>query len=148
MIAPPHIVRLCDEFGIRLIDPRRYPEVGETRAVATLDRIYRRHGEAHLRLVLTTLAETANNKVLLDEVGLWMASDMIRACARLLEDRADDWLQTWDAMPVGELQFMCQDLRGIVPQRSALAGMVYERIYRRFGPNATQMDLFDDRRRA
>ncbi|AMS41179.1 hypothetical protein [Aminobacter aminovorans] len=137
---------LCAEFGIRIIDGHRYPEVGETRAVATLERILRRYGEGHLRLVLTTLAETANNKVLLDEVGLWMASDLIRACAGIVESRADDWLQTWDAMPVGELQFICQDLRGFVPQRTALGGMVYERIFRRFGQNAGQFDLFDDRR--
>jgi len=137
---------ICAEFGITIVDGHRYPEIGQTRAVATLERILRRHGEGHLRLVLTTLAETANNKVLLDEVGLWMASDMIRACAGIVEARAADWLHAWDQMPVGELQFICQDLRGIVPQRTALGGMVFERLYRRFG--SAQIDLFDDRRSA
>ena len=147
MSAPDHIQRLCGEFGIRIVDRHRYPAIGETRAVETLARICRRHGEAHLRLVLSTLAETANNKVLLDEVGLWMASDMVRRNAALIEDRASEWLELWDAMPVGQLQYVAQDLRGVVSQRYALGGMVYERIFRRFGPNADQMDLFDDRRR-
>lgn len=147
MMVPTHIQRLCDEFGIRIVDRHRYPEVGETRAAETLARICRRHGESHLRLVLSTLAETANNKVLLDEVGLWMASDMIRKNADLIEERAGEWLELWDAMPVGELQFVCQELSGFVPQRHALGGMVYERIFRRFGKNAAQLDLFDDRRR-
>lgn len=138
--------QICAEFGITIIDGHRYPELGETRALVTLERIMRRHGEGHLRLVLSTLAETANNKVLLDEVGLWMASDMIRACASIVERRAADWLQAWDQMPVGELQFVCQDLRGVIPQRYALAGMVFERLYRRFGPDAAQFELFDDRR--
>ena len=50
--------------------------------------------------------------------------------------------------PCGELQFIAQDLRGIVKQRHALGGMVYERIYKRFGPNSDQLDMLDDRRRA
>ena len=66
---------------------------------------------------------------------------MIRACAGIVEARAEDWLRAWDEMPVGELQFICQDLRGIVPQRNALGGMVFERLYRRFGP--AQLELFD-----
>jgi hypothetical protein len=145
--VPDHIRRLCDEFSIEIIDGHRYPDIGQTRATETLARIYRRYGEEHLRMVLTTLAETANNKVLLDEVGLWAASDMVRKCAGLIDDRAGEWLELWDAMPVGQLQFVCSALRGIVPQRFALGGMVYERIYRRFGPYADQPDLFDDRRK-
>ncbi|WP_246272619.1 hypothetical protein [Phyllobacterium pellucidum] len=141
------VASIAAEYGVTLIDGRRYPELGETRAVATLERIARRFGEGHLRLVLSTLAETANNKLLLDEVGLWMASDMIRACRSIVENRTGDWLETWDAMPVGELQFITHDLSGVVSQRHALGGMVYERLYRRFGPNSDQLDLLDDRRR-
>lgn len=86
-------------------------------------------------------------KLLLDELGLWMASDMIRACRNIVENRTGDWLETWDAMPVGELQFITHDLSGVVSQRHALGGMVYERLYRRFGPNSDQLDLLHDRRR-
>lgn len=148
MIVPAHIQRICDEFGITIVDKHRYPEPGETRAVATIDRIWRRYGEGHIRLVLSTLVETANNKILLDEVGLWMASDMVRKCRDLIEQRAGEWLEVWDTIPGGELQFVCQDLSGVIPQRYALGGMVFERIYRRFGPNADQIDILDDRRRA
>ncbi|MEO3387338.1 hypothetical protein [Mesorhizobium sp. CAU 1741] len=140
----PRVVALCDEFGIRIIPGHRYPEIGETRAAETMARILRRHGEAHLRQVLTTLVETHNNKVLLDEVGLWMASDMVRVRGA---DKIDsDWLDLWDRMPVGELQFIAQGLSGIISQRYALGGMVFERIYKRFGPDADQPDLLDDRR--
>jgi hypothetical protein len=61
MIIPAHIQSICDEFGIRIVDKHRYPEPGETRAVATIDRIWRRYGEGHIRLVLSTQVETANN---------------------------------------------------------------------------------------
>ena len=147
--APPRsdILRLCDEFGIGIVSKHRYPEPGETRAVATLDRICSKYGEVHLRLVLSTLVETSNNKILLDEVGLWCASDMVRKCQPIIDERAGEWLELWDAIPAGELQFVCQELRGVISQRFALGGMIYERIYRRFGPYADQAELFDDRRR-
>lgn len=144
--ATPQIKALCEEFGIRIADPRRYPDIGETRAVATMERIRRRFGDDHLRMVLVTLNETANNKALLDEVGLWMTSDMIRACQSVIDRNASEWLAVWDAMPVGQLQFLTRELSGIVPQRHALSGMVFERLARAFGPPSRQPDLLDDRR--
>lgn len=139
---PDHIQRLCDEFSIEIIGKSRYPIPGQTRAVETLARIYRRFGEVHLRMVLTTMRETANNHALLDEVGLWMASDMVRV--RGESNINSDWLALWDVMDVGPLQALAQDLAGIIPVRYALGGMIYERVHRRFGPK--QLDLLDDRR--
>jgi hypothetical protein len=97
----------------------------------------RRHGEGHLRLVLSTLAETDNNKGQLDEVLFWAASDMVRACPEILERRAGDWLTMWDVCPLGELQFIAQDLRGVVPLIFAFVGMLYERVVKAFGPRAS-----------
>jgi hypothetical protein len=148
MKPDPRVRAMCTEFGVRIVEKHRYPEPGETRAVETLARILRRHGEGHLRLVLSTLAETDNNKGQLDEVLFWAASDMVRACPEIIEQRAGEWLAMWDACPVGELQFIAQDLRGVIPLRFALAGMIYERVVRAFGQRATQPDLFDDRRSA
>lgn len=140
------ISSLCEEYGIKIVDRRRYPEIGETRAVVTMDRILRNYGEDHFRLVMSTLAETANNKACLDEFCLWMASDMVLANRHLIEKNPTAWLDLWDAIPLGRLQYIANDLSGIVPQRHAISGMVFERIYRRFGPNADQLDMLDDRR--
>lgn len=137
---------LLAEYGIDIVAPNVSPRPGQTRAPKTVQRIMRRHGEGHLRLVLSTLAETANNKACLDEYSLWMASDMIRARPDLAEGRASDWLDLWDAIPLGDLQAIAQELSGVVPIRSALGGMVYERIVRRFGSG--QLDMLDDRRMA
>lgn len=136
----PAIASLCAEFGVRVIPRNRYAELGETRAVATLARIRARHGEGHLRLVLHTLTETANNRVCLDEYALYATSDLIRAYGDVVESRAGDWLEAWDRIPVGELQYVVQDLRGFVPQRHALAGMIHERLWPVFGPD--QRDMF------
>lgn len=142
----PRVIALCDEFSIEIIGKSTYPQPGQTRAVETLLRILRRHGEAHLRLVLTTLRETANNHALLDEVGLWSASDMVRVFPTVIEDHASEWLSLWDFMPVGQLQAIAQGCTGIVPVRYALDGMLIERIHSTFKDRADEPDLFDDRR--
>lgn len=148
MKLDPRVVSLCREYEIEIVAKSRYPEPGQTRAVETMARILRRHGEDHMRLVLTTLRQTANNHALLDETGLWSASDMVRACPEIVEGRAGDWLALWDQMPVGPLQAIAQQLAGVVPVRYALDGMLYERIEGTFGRRATAPDLFDDRRGA
>ncbi len=140
------VYKICQEFGIEIIPFTRYPEIGQTRAVGTMDRILTRYGEDHFRMVMTTLAETANNKCAVDEYGLWAASDLIRAWSHVVESRASEWLEVWDAMPVGELQFIHRGLLGITPQRHALAGTLHERLSKQFGPLSDQLDLLDDRR--
>ena len=145
-MTDPRVAPICSEYGVTLIGKQRYPEPGETRAVETMSRILSNHGEAHFRLVMSTLAETENNKGSLDQASLWAASDLIRACRALVEANPSEWLSLWDAIPLGQLQRISGDLSGVIPQRHALGGMLYERIVRRFGPGAAQPDLFDDRR--
>jgi len=144
----PRIASLVAEYDVSVIDKSRYPEPGETRAVASLLHILNAYGEGHLRMVLSTLAETENNRASLDAVSLWCVSDLIRAFPYLVENDTSEWLSCFDKMPVGELQFVNNEcLRGVVKLRHSLAGMLTERIYRRFGPRAKQPDLFDERRR-
>jgi hypothetical protein len=141
----PRVQALADEFGVRIIGKHRYPEPGETRAVATIGRIIDRHGVEHARLVFTVLRQTDNNFGLLDEAALWMASDMVRQ--RGADEVNDEWLGAWDKIPIGQLQWVSSRLQGVVPQRFALGGMVYERLYRRVErDNPDQLDWLDDRR--
>lgn len=142
----PRVQALCDEFSVRIIDKSRYPGPGETRAVATLAKIISRHGVEHARFVMATLAETENNKSSLDGAAFGAASDLVRAKPEWADD-ASKWLAAWDATPVGELQALAHEIRGVVSVRGALAGMIYERLWRAYGPRSTQPDLLDDRRR-
>lgn len=143
----PQVQALCDEFGIRIVPKSVYPEPGETRAVGALTKIINRHGTEHARLVMTTLAETENNKAALEASAFGAASDLIRARPEWIAD-ASKWLAVWDACPVGELQALAYELRGYVPMRGALAGLIYERLWRAFGPRSIQPDFYDDRRQA
>lgn len=142
----PRVQALCDEFEVRIVPKSDYPRTGETRAVGTLSKIISRHGMEHARLVMTTLAETENNKLSLEAAAFGAASDLIRAKPEWVED-ASKWLAVWDATPVGELQALAYELRGHVSMRGALAGLIYERIWRAYGPRSIQPDLLDDRRK-
>jgi hypothetical protein len=110
-----------------------------------MERILNSRGEDHFRMVLSTVAETDNNQGSIDKHLLWACSDLVAACHSIVESRPIEWLECFDAAPVAELQYIA---RRLPHQRFALVGMLYERIVRKFGPNAAQGDLFDDRRRS
>ncbi|WP_448113792.1 hypothetical protein [Mesorhizobium amorphae] len=112
----PRVEALCDEFEIRIVPKSAYPAPGETRAVGALAKIINRHRMEHARPVMTTLAETENNKLALKASAFGAASDLIRACPEWVED-ASKWLAVWDRCPVGELQALTHELRGQVSVR-------------------------------
>lgn len=138
--------QLLEEFGIEIVPGNVQPRIGQTRAPKTLERIIRRHGEAHARLMLSMIAETANNAPLLDEVGMWTMSDVIRACPGIVEHRAGELQEFFDALPLTDLHYAARRAYGIVSCRAALFGMIFERILIRFGTG--QIEMFDDRRGA
>lgn len=138
----PRVQSLCDEFGIEIIPKHRYPEIGQTRAVKTILRIIRKYGEDHARWVLRTLVETSNNKALLDEAGLWAASDLVLAYWDDLQADPTAWFEIWDSVPVGQRQWEVQQrLSGIVNQRAALAGVVNQHLYERFDAPQPELPL-------
>jgi hypothetical protein len=139
------IERLCAEVGIKLVDGRSYPDVGETRAIGTLQKILEEHGEDHLRLVLITLGETSNNRGSIDRYLLTATSTLVRRCYTFIEKNISLWLEIWDACPVGQLQFIAYDMGPPFRKADTIASLIYERIYRVTGPNSTQPDLFDER---
>lgn len=143
----PRVYTICQEYNVEIVDGRAYPGIRQTRAVATLDRVLRKNGEDHFRMVMSTIAETNNNQGQIDEYLLWAVSDLVESCRGIIEQSPTEWLECFDATPVGELQYIVRDLSGITEQRHALAGLLYERIVRVFGPNAAQPDLFDERAR-
>jgi hypothetical protein len=116
---------LCAEFGIEIVPGNVYPKPGQTRALATIRRIIARHGEGHARLVLSTLAETAANQGLIDQVSLWACSDLVLACSDWVENHAEEWFEAWDEVPLGWVMWRCQELSPAVKQRHALVGMMY-----------------------
>lgn len=159
----PRVSSLCAEYGLTIVDGRSYPGIRETRAVFTMEKILRVKGEDHFRLVLSTVAETNNNAAYLDKYLFHAVSDLVETFQALVETRTSEWLEVFDAAPVGELQYIARSLKH---QRFALVGMLTERVVRHFGPTfdapirhdakvqATvpllpgQYELFDEKRTA
>lgn len=147
----PDVQAACEECGFEIIPPNVVPKLGQTRAPATLRYIKQKHGKDDMRFILQTLAETRNNKAMLDEIAFWVVADMLRAFRKnfpaVMEHDVERWYQFWDGLPFAQLQYWCLDLEGITSKRRALNGMVWERAIRQFGPMAAQPDLYDDRRK-
>jgi len=148
----PEAEAIFAEHDIQVVPAHVMPAIGQTRAIATLDRIRNRYGDDHARFVVMTLAETANNKAFIDETSLWLVSDMIRAAEKnfpdLVQNNVTAWFAFFDSLPLGWLQYWALDLDSVISKRHALGGMVYERMKRTFGAMAKQPDLLDDRRSA
>ena len=117
--------RLCAEFDIEIIPANEMPAPGQTRAIGTICRILGKHGDAHMRLVLSTLAETKNNQGLLTETSLWAVSDLVLSCSEWIETDLSSWYEAWDAIPLGHILWHVQELSGKSHMRHALAGAVY-----------------------
>jgi hypothetical protein len=146
----PEAEAIFNEFEIEVVPKNVLPGLGQTRAVGTLHRILKRHGEPHARFVVMSLADAANNKAALDETGLWACSDIILAFRKnypdLMENDVERFLRFLDSVPVGVLQYWCFGLDGVTNKRSALVGQIWERAVRTFGQ--PQGELFDGRNAA
>ena len=99
----PDVQSACDEFGIKIVPANVVPQIGETRAPHTLALIKVKHGKDHMRFVVGTMAETANNRALLDETMFWSVSDMARAFRknfpRVMDHDLDAWFSFFDRTP-------------------------------------------------
>lgn len=119
------IESLCAEFDIEIVSADCVPKPGQTRAIATLERILKKHGAGHLRLVLSTLSETRYKEGLITEATAWAVSDLVLAYRGWIEANAGEWLAAWDHIPLGYVMFKSMELAGIVPLRHALAGVLH-----------------------
>jgi len=119
------VERLLREFDIQVVARNQYPQPGQTRAVGTVRRIIEKRGIEHARLVLCVLAEGKGNHALIDEYSLTAVSDILIACSDLVEEDAGAVLEMFDTIPLGPFMALTYELRGIVKQSAALAGMLY-----------------------
>lgn len=133
MTIDPRVKALCAEFSVDVIEGTNYPKLGQTRAHNTIRIMIDRMGEGHARMVLMTLAETENNRAMLDECAIWACSDMVRVFRTEIDADASRWLSVWDAMPVPVFQSRSHELRGMVKPRFALGGMIYLYLRQAYG---------------
>ena len=140
---------ILDELGIGVVAKNVAPKPGQTRSVATIQRIIRHHGADHARLALMLISESENNRVALDEISIGSVSDVLMAMKRnypaMCRDDVSSLFAFFDQTPIAAIRAMYTDgLDGIVNKRYALAGMIWERCIRKFGN--PQLDWLDDRK--
>lgn len=115
---------LLAELEIKAISIQRYRGPMETMAVETMEHILERYGYAHLKMVLMSIVETANNKRELVAPTIWAVSDLVRAHPGW-SGRVSDWLAAFDKVDLGQLRAFAKRNRQVVKPRAALATMLY-----------------------
>lgn len=140
---------ILSELEVTVVAKNVTPKPGQTRSAATLQRIVRRHGPEHARMVIMLIVESVNNRAALDEASMGAVSDVLIAFKRAYPARYEasttDLFEFFDATPIANIRALyTEGLDGVVNKRAALAGMIWERVIRVFGK--PQMDWLDDRR--
>jgi len=120
----PELSAILEELEIRVVAIQRYRGPMETMAVNSMERILRQYGYAHLKMVLMSIAETANNKRELVAPTIWAVSDLVRAHPHWTQ-RATDWFRAFDKVDLGQLRAFAKRNQGAVRVRAALATLLF-----------------------
>lgn len=142
-------IAILEELGIGIVAKNVQPKPGQTRSVATIQRIIRREGVDHARMALMLICESENNRVALDEVSIGAVSDVLLALKKnypkLCRDDVSTLFAFFDQTPIAVIRAIYTDgLDSIVNKRAALSGMIWERAINKFGN--PQLDWLYDRR--
>lgn len=140
---------ILSELGVTVVPKNVAPRPGETRSVGTIQKIIRRHGKEHCRLVLMLIMQSENNRAALDEASIGAVSDLVEEFRRIYPAKAENGISELfdflDRTPIAQIRLLfagehCKD------RRATLKGMLRERMLRAFG--IPQLDWLDDRRQA
>jgi hypothetical protein len=128
----PDLATICSEFGIEIVPNhvRRGPM--QSYAGKTMETLIRKHGAAHLRMVLMTIVETENHANALAEPILWAVSDVVLAHPSWV-DTGSEWLSTFDKIDLLDLWGRVKV--GRTPSaREAIAAILIDRLSVIFPP--------------
>ena len=131
------------EFRVREIPvDGRDREPMETKASATLQKLLERHGEEHLRTVLTCIAETENNAMALTAPIVTAMSKVLLAQRGWWDRDPSAFLAVLDGI---DLTRAHDDVRGNLkasPAAPAIATLIYRELAAVFAPR--ERELFDN----
>jgi hypothetical protein len=120
----PELAALLAELEITVRPTHAYRAPMTTMAVETMESILSQYGYAHLKMVLMSIAETANNKRELVAPTIWAVSDLVRAHPHWTQ-RASDWFKAFDKVDLGKLLAFAKRNRDAVKPRAALATLLF-----------------------
>jgi hypothetical protein len=144
----PEARAILAEFNVTVIPASGHIQPGTTKSVANLQKIVRKRGFEHARLVVLLWRETNLRMVPMDSATLWAMSDTLTLVEKnfphVMASDTETLFKLVDGLPIGWLQQWSRDVDGVIPRRFAMAGQIYERMVRIF--DMPQGDLLDDRK--
>ena len=145
----PEARAILSEFEVTVIPPSGHLQPGQTKSVANLQKIIRKRGFDHARLIVMLWRETNLRMIPMDSPTLWAMSDTLllveRNFPQVMTSGTETLFSLLDGLPLGWLQAWARETDGVIPRRYAIGGMIFERMKRIF--DLPQGDLLDDRHR-
>jgi hypothetical protein len=130
---PLSLESICKDLGITAIPTKQYRRPNETHAGESLQRIFDRHGEAHLVTTLRTITQSTENERALIAPVINAVSDIIAAHLRWAE-RGVAWIEEFDNIDLLDLAAMAKANRKTVAPRAAIATMLHSLLSPVFDP--------------
>lgn len=148
-MSHPEARAILAEFGVEVIPPSAHIQPGQTKAVANLQKIVRKRGFDHARMLVMLWKDTNLRMIPMDSPTLWALSDTLLLVERnfpaVMTSGTENLFKLLDGLPMGWLQAWARDVDGVIPRRYAIGAQIFERMKRIF--DMDQMDLLDDRAR-
>jgi hypothetical protein len=127
-VRPDALDRLLSALDITIIQNNESARPNTTKARGKLQRILDQHGEQHLILVLRTILESeSNSKALIDPVICAVSTVMLKYPA--WPETGLRWIEAFDDINLLHLHNIVRPLKPDEPARSALAGIIVEKLW-------------------
>jgi hypothetical protein len=134
---PDAVTNLCADLGIEIIPCNQTIRPMKTKAVNVLRRIFERHGQEHLIMVVRTIVESEGNAAALTEPTIIGISELLLAHPQWGEQGLA-WIEAFDGINLKELAAKASANRKAVTKSAAIATMLYERLQPIFSPPKPQ----------
>lgn len=137
MLARPATLQsVLAEYGAAIVETQQVRGLRQTHADATLQKLWDRHGEAHVRDVLTCLLQTDNNANALVKPVISATSALLLAHGEWWQRDASAWLEVFDGTNLAALADFVRANKGAAAPKDAIAHELFSRLQARFEPSA------------
>jgi len=123
------------DMGIEVVPTNAAAGNMQTHAGQILLKIFKRHGQGHLIMVLRTITESAGNQRALKSPIILAISDLLRT-QPAWADRGLAWIEAFDDIDLNALMKQAQANRRAVPLREAICTQLFERLSTALGSPA------------
>jgi hypothetical protein len=126
------LAKICTGVGVQIIERGAMFAPGQTNARDMLADIFRKHGEAHLVMLLRVFVDSSpENAVEMHEPVLEAVSEIMRAQPSWVASGLR-WLEAFDSIDLGVIYRETKAIRWLAAQRAGIITLVYRELRRTF----------------